>query len=103
MEILEYALSSDKREEILKYCDRRLYKLEEYEHVIGTPLMDTLLTYYKSGFSTVKAAEALGIHRNSFRYRMQKIWELLELEPEDYMAYLELVNCMLIRRRMHGA
>jgi len=98
MEILEYALSSDKREKILKYCDRRLYKLEEYEHVIGTPLTDTLLAYYKNGFSTVKAAEALGIHRNSFRYRMQKIWELLAIEPEDYMAYLELVNCILIKR-----
>ena len=62
MGILEYVLCCGRREEISEYCNRKLYKLEEYEHVLGTPLEDTLLAYYMNGFSVVKTAGALGIH-----------------------------------------
>ena len=100
MGILEYVLCCGRREEISEYCNRKLYKLEEYEHVLGTPLEDTLLAYYMNGFSVVKTAGALGIHRNSLRYRLQKIWELAGLQEEDWGEYLELVNCILVKQRL---
>ena len=47
-----------------------------------------------------KTAEALFIHRNSLQYRMNKIEELLEIGLDDYMEYLNLINCILIKKLM---
>ena len=47
-----------------------------------------------------RAAEALFIHRNSLQYRLSKIEDLLGLELDDYMEYLDLVNCILVKRLM---
>ena len=47
-----------------------------------------------------KAADALFIHRNSLQYRINKIEELLGMELNDYMEYLNLINCILIKRLM---
>ena len=51
-----------------------------------------------NGFSVGKTAEALYIHRNSLQYRLNKIEELLEIELNDYVEYLDLVNCILVKR-----
>ena len=98
--IYQFLLKDSDRTELMHYCENRLYKLEQYDRENETALQETLLAYYKNGFSMVDTAKALGLHRNSLRYRMQKIWELLELAPDDYMAYLDLVNCLLVRRML---
>ena len=40
------------------------------------------------------------IHRNSLLYRLKKIEELLDIETDDYMEYLDLLNCVLVKRFM---
>ncbi|MBQ1571577.1 MAG: helix-turn-helix domain-containing protein, partial [Clostridiales bacterium] len=45
-------------------------------------------------------AEALFIHRNSLINRLKKIEELLEIEISDYVEYLDLLNCILVKRLM---
>ena len=90
---------NDQRE-ILNYCNNKLSKLEEYDHANGTFLQETLLAYYMNGFNSAKTAEALFIHRNSLVYRLKKIEELLEIEISDYMEYLDLLNCILVKRLM---
>ena len=107
MEIYQFLLQDDllqdaDRQKLLDYCESRLYKLEQYDRENATALQETLLAYYKNGFSMVNTAKALGLHRNSLRYRVQKIWELLGLEQDDYMAYLEFVNCLLVQRMLQG-
>ena len=87
-------------QEILNYCNNKLSKLEEYDHANGTFLQETLLAYYMNGFNSAKTAEALFIHRNSLIYRLKKIEELLEIEITDYMEYLDLLNCILVKRLM---
>ena len=91
---------SGNQREILDYCNEKLRRLEEYDHANGTFLQDTLLEYYMHGFSVGKTADALYIHRNSLQYRLRKIEELLEIELDDYMEYLNLVNCILIKKLM---
>jgi DNA-binding PucR family transcriptional regulator len=91
---------SDNQSEILDYCNERLKRLEDYDHANGTFLQETLLTYYMNGFNLRKTSEALYIHRNSLQYRLKKIEELLEMELNDYMEYLNLVNCILVKRLM---
>ena len=100
MGIYKYMFQSDNQGEILEYCNEKLDKLEEYDHANGTFLQETLLAYYMNGFNTVKTAEALYIHRNSLIYRLKKSEELLGMELTDYMEYLDLINCILIKRLM---
>ena len=98
MGIYKYMFNSGNQAEILDYCNEKLRTLEEYDHANGTFLQDTLLAYYMNGFSVGKTAEALFIHRNSLQYRINKIEELLGMELDDYMEYLNLINCILIKR-----
>ena len=100
MGIYKYMFNSGNQAEILDYCNEKLRTLEEYDHANGTFLEDTLLAYYMNGFSVGKTAEALFIHRNSVQYRINKIEELLGMELDDYMEYLNLINCVLIKRLM---
>lgn len=100
MGIYKYMFNSGNQAGILDYCNEKLRTLEEYDHANGTFLQDTLLAYYMNGFSVGKTAEALFIHRNSLQYRINKIEELLGMELDDYMEYLNLINCILIKRLM---
>lgn len=100
MGIYKYMFRGNDQREILEYCNNKLSKLEEYDHANGAFLVDTLLTYYMNGFNSAKTADALFIHRNSLVYRLRKIEELLDLETSDYMEYLDLLNCILVKRLM---
>ncbi len=107
MEIYQFLLrdgllQDSDRKKLLDYCENKLYKLEQYDRENATALQETVLAYYKNGFSVVHTAKALGLHRNSLRYRLQKIWELLQLDPDDYMGYLELLNCLLVKRMIQS-
>ena len=100
MGIYKYMFRGNDQREILDYCNNKLSKLEEYDHANGAFLVETLLTYYMIGFNSAKTADALFIHRNSLVYRLRKIEELLDLETSDYMEYLDLLNCILVKRLM---
>lgn len=100
MGIYKFMFRSDNHEEVLKYCNDRLRVLQEYDHANGTFLEDTVLSFYMNGFNSSKTAEALYIHRNSLQYRLSKIEELLGIELDDYVEYLDLVNCILVKRWM---
>jgi DNA-binding PucR family transcriptional regulator len=63
-------------------------------------LQETLLAYFMNGFNNAKTAETLFIHRNSLVYRLRKIEELLEMEITDYMEYLDVLNCIFVKRLM---
>ncbi len=100
MGIYKYMFRGGDQREVLDYCNNKLYKLEEYDHANGTFLQETLLAYYMNGFNSARTAKALFIHRNSLIYRLKKIEELLEIEITDYMEYLDLLNCILVKRFM---
>lgn len=100
MGIYKFLFNNENQEEILKYCSKKLEKLEEYDHANGTCLIDTALSYYMNGFVVSRTAEALFIHRNSLQYRLNKIEELLEIGLDDYTEYLDLVNCILVKKMM---
>ena len=100
MGIYKYMFRGNDQREILAYCNNRLNKLEEYDHANGTFLEETLLAYYMNGFNSAKTAEALYIHRNSLINRLKKIEGLLEIEISDYVEYLDLINCILVKKLM---
>ncbi|MCR5391306.1 MAG: helix-turn-helix domain-containing protein [Lachnospiraceae bacterium] len=100
MGIYKYLFKSGNHDEILDYCNERLRILEEYDDANGTFLVDTLLSFYMNGFNSSKTSESLYIHRNSLQYRLNKIEELLGIELDDYVEYLDILNCILVKRWM---
>lgn len=74
--------------------------LEMYDNANGSFLIDTLVNYYMCGFNVGKTAEMMYVHRNSLQYRLKKIEEILEINLDDSMEYLDLVNCILVKRLM---
>lgn len=100
MGIYKFMFNSGNQQEILDYCNERLKNIEEYDHANGTFLQETLVAYYMNGFNIGKTAEQLYIHRNSLQYRMKKIEEIMGVTLDDSMEYLDLVNCILIKKLM---
>lgn len=47
-----------------------------------------------------KNGEGTFIPRNSLQYRMNKIQELIDFELDDYMEYLDMISCILIKQLM---
>ena len=58
-------------------CRRLLLPLERADADRNSRLSDTLRTYYACGGSVSKTAEALFLHRNSVRYRLDRVRALL--------------------------
>jgi DNA-binding PucR family transcriptional regulator len=73
---------------------------EDFDNAIGSFLIDTLLNYYMCGFNVGKTAQMMYVHRNSLQYRLKKIEEILEISLDDSMEYLDVVNCILVKRLM---
>ena len=96
--IYKFLFRSGNQLEVLEHCNTKLQRLEEYDHANDSALEDTLLAYYMNGFNMSRTAESLYVHRNTLQYRFNKITELLGIELDDYMDYLELVNCILVKR-----
>lgn len=100
MGIYKFLFNSGNHQEILDYCNEKLKKLEVYDNTNGSFLIETLVNYYMSGFNIGKTAQMMFVHRNSLQYRLKKIEEILEISLDDSMAYLDLVNCILVKRLM---
>ncbi len=98
MGIYKYMFTSENQREILDYCNSKLKKLEIYDNTNGSFLIDTILNYYSCGFNIKKTAEIMYVHRNSLQYRLKKIEEILGICLDDSMEYLDLINCILVKR-----
>ena len=100
MGIYKYMFNSGNQQEIMDYCNEKLKRLEMYDNANGSFLIDTLLNYYMCGFNVQKTAQMMYVHRNSLQYRLKKIEEILEISLDDSMEYLDVVNCILVKRLM---
>lgn len=98
MGIYKYMFTSKNQREILDYCNSKLKKLEIYDNTNGSFLIDTILNYYSCGFNIKKTAEIMYVHRNSLQYRLKKIEEILGISLDDSMEYLDLINCILVKK-----
>lgn len=82
---------------LLDECRRLLLPLERADAEHGSKLRETLLAYYAGGCSMSRAAEALFLHRNSVRYRLDRVRALLGLDidhPDTSAAFL--MACSLV-------
>lgn len=77
--------------------------LAEYDAARGAGLLSTLEAYLRHGGAISEAAAALGVHRHTLTYRLDKIEKLCELDLADQLARLNLQVALLDHRLHHGS
>ena len=77
--LVEWYSSSSVRESV----DALLAPLNSLTEAKRAQMLDTLTTYLDFQSSITRTAEALHIHRNAVRYRVNRAFELLNLDPDD--------------------
>ena len=69
-----------------------------YDRSAGANLYETLDTYFASNMDAAKAAEAMFVHKNTIRYRVSKIEELMGASLHDVQTVMLLGVCLKIGR-----
>lgn len=72
------------------FMNEQLAPLIEYDRQHNSSLLLTLASYFDSGCNYDLAASALSIHRNTIKYRLKRIRELLGRDPHDGSSRLDL-------------
>lgn len=80
------------------YADRYIGKLQEADSRQGSVLCETLEAWLAHGGNANAAAKDLFIHRNTMRYRMEKIYDILNIESIDFEEALNLKMAFAIRK-----
>lgn len=88
----------DDIDELNKIYMENLGNLLEYDNKNGTDLLDTLEIYLTEDRNLRKTSEELYIHRNTLKYRISRIEEILELSLEGVNDCFNLRLAFKIRR-----
>lgn len=88
------ALRADPK--IVRYYEDLLKPLQRYDLQHFGDLTKTLATYLHHAKNSSRAADALYIHRNSLRYRLQRIKMLVGLDPDNPYEGLALQVAILL-------
>ena len=84
--------------ELIDFAQARLQPLLAYDQQRQGHLLTSLETYITSNASIPQAARRLGLHPNTFRYRLQKAEELLNVSLTDIPLLFELhLACLILR------
>lgn len=92
-------LSQIKNDKFLdNYMNSKLKRLEDADNIQDGQLCDTLESYLDNNCNANATAEALFIHRNTMRYRMDKIKKIIGTELTDISFFLELKLAFAIKK-----
>ena len=75
-----------------------LYNLIAYDKKYNTNLIQTLEVYLNKNCNLNQTAETLFIHRNTIKYRLQRIEEITNTSLDDAFTRLNFFNAILIKK-----
>lgn len=75
-----------------------LYSLIAYDKKYNTNLIQTLEVYLNKNCNLNQTAETLFIHRNTIKYRLQRIEEITNTSLDDAFTRLNFFNAILIKK-----
>lgn len=75
-----------------------LYSLMVYDKKYNTNLIQTLEVYLNKNCNLNQTAETLFIHRNTIKYRLQRIEEITNTSLNDAFTRLNFFNAILIKK-----
>ena len=68
----------------------------------GEELQETIIAWCESGFSVVKAAELLHVHRTTVDYRLEKLQSILHVQPRDFREMSRFYWSVILWRNGRG-
>ncbi|WP_246615168.1 PucR family transcriptional regulator [Clostridium thailandense] len=83
---------------MLKIYNEKLGKLKSNEKSSSNELLNSLEIYIDENRNIGNAAERLFIHRNTMKYRINKIEEILECDLKDDKTMFNIMLCLKIGR-----
>ncbi len=95
--IFTILLAPENRSELERIMDTSILILERYDEENGTEYFKTLLSYYHHNGSIRSTAEALFVHYNTIRNRLQNIKNLLNISMTQGYA-ITIQTLMIILR-----
>lgn len=81
---------------MIKLYNEKLGKLKGYEKNASNELLNSLEVYIDENRNIGHAAERLFIHRNTMKYRINKIEEILECDLKDDKTMFYIMLCIKI-------
>lgn len=95
---LERILYKHDLQDLKEYYDNVLGNLVNYDATNDSDLMDTLEAFAANHFDITQTAKVLFLHRNTLRYRLKKIEEILNMELDDFHIKLNISAAFKIKQ-----
>lgn len=100
--IIEFLLGMRPVERLRAYYCEVLDPLIQYDNLNGAALLSTLTVYFANNRSIEKTADELYIHRNTLKYRLQKIEDILKRDLNDVNDITIISICLKIEQLMQN-
>ncbi|WP_179031995.1 PucR family transcriptional regulator [Paenibacillus kribbensis] len=82
-------------EEFSNVFERKLGKLQQYDRSHGSDLLKTLFYYLENRGSLIDTANYLFIHRNSVKYRLERIRDMTDFDLNDPREQFICHTCLI--------
>lgn len=79
------------------FCEAAVGEIAAYDRQQGTSYGESLAAYLRAGRDLRRAAEALGVHRNTLSYRMNRVQSVFSLDLSDMNLCFELLFSYWLR------
>lgn len=83
------------KEEFSNLFERKLGRLQQYDRSHGSDLLKTLFYYLENRGSLVDTANYLFIHRNSVKYRLERIRDMTDFDLNDPREQFICHTCLI--------
>lgn len=94
---VERILYNHELQDLQEFYRETLEDLDRFDKAQKNDLMETLETYIAHRCDLKRTADALFVHKNTLRYRLKKIEEILEINIEDFNDILSLMLAFKIK------
>lgn len=95
---LVHLLYNHDLQELKAFFEETIGPLRNYDNENESELMDTLNVFFNNQCDLNKSADALFLHRNSLRYRLKKIEEILNINLNDLETRLNIMAALKIKQ-----
>ncbi|AET59914.1 regulator of polyketide synthase expression [Paenibacillus terrae HPL-003] len=83
------------KEEFVDLFERKLGRLQQYDRSHGSDLLKTLFYYLENRGSLMDTANYLFIHRNSVKYRLERIRDIADFDLNDPREQFICHTCLI--------
>lgn len=95
IEMYHLLIGASENVDIDKFVEKKIGKLCQYDKENGTDYLKTFYYYLSSGGSLVETAKQLFIHRNSVKYRIDRIREIDDIDIENFRERFVYYFCIV--------